>query len=87
MTQERCLQATVSELLNEWLHWAQRKHDFYDPRHNSRVARQLCVSAVRRILWLDRNSSLFERKTFSCFRSVNSKKDISGVLVWDRDRV
>lgn len=48
MTQERCLQATVSELLNEWLHWAQRKHKFYDPRHNSRVARQLCVSAVRK---------------------------------------
>lgn len=43
MTQERCLQATVSELLNEWLHWAECKHKFYDPRHNSRVARQLCL--------------------------------------------
>lgn len=89
MTQESCLQATVSELLNEWLHRAQRKHKFYDPPHNSRVARQLCVSAVgrrssdpvtisARILQLDRNSFLFERKTFSGFGSVNLKKDVSG---------
>lgn len=46
------------------------------------------VMTSARILWLDRNSFLLERKTFSGFRSVNlKKKDISGVLAWDRDRV
>lgn len=86
MTQARCLQATVSELFNKWLH-RECKHEVLRSRRKEFQSRRATLSLGSTREKLQRKSFLALTKRVCRFQVSELKKDVFRNLTRDHDRV